>query len=123
MIPKKHREFYELDTETGFEVPEGYPEGIKQKILSGLLDEKNKTGSRTRLVKIDPGTYTTEPFKHDYWEEVFVYEGSLRVGNGPDGEGGTLFTAPTYAVRPPGALHGPISTDTGCRLFEIHYYD
>ena len=47
MIPKEHDEFYELDMATGWETPAGYPAGIKQKIISGSLDEKNKTGSRT----------------------------------------------------------------------------
>lgn len=123
MIPKDHREFYEVDMDTGWEVPPGYPEGIKQKIISGVLDEKNKTGSRTRFVRIEPGTYTTEPFRHDYWEEVFVFEGELRVGNDKGGKGGEQFKAPTYAVRPPGAWHGPVATDEGCMVFEIHYYD
>ena len=64
MIPKEHREFYELDMSNGWQTPEGYPEGIKQKILSGSLDQKNKTGSRTRVLTIAPGTYTIDPFVH-----------------------------------------------------------
>ena len=59
MIPKEHDEFYELYMATGWETPAGYPAGIKQKIISGSLDEKNKTGSRTRVLTIAAGTYTT----------------------------------------------------------------
>jgi len=123
MIPKEHKEFYELDMDAGWETPTGYPEGIKQKIISGVLDEENKTGSRTRVLTIAPGCFTTEPFVHDYWEEVFIYEGDLRVGNDKDGKGGETFKAPTYAVRPPGSWHGPVASDNGCKVMEIHYYD
>ncbi len=123
MIPKEHKEFYELDMDSGWETPTGYPEGIKQKIISGVLDEKNKTGSRTRVLTIAPGCFTTEPFVHDYWEEVFIYKGDLRVGNDKNGKGGETFKAPTYAVRPPGSWHGPVASDGGCTVLEIHYYD
>ncbi|MFC1577849.1 hypothetical protein ACFL36_02445 [Thermodesulfobacteriota bacterium] len=47
---KEHLEFFTLDLSSGWEVPEGYPEGIEQKILAGSLDETNKKGSRTRLL-------------------------------------------------------------------------
>jgi len=123
IIPKIHREFYKLDLDNGWEVPEGYPDGIVQKIISGSLDEINKTGSRTRILKINKGTFTTEPFVHDYWEEVFLFEGELRVGNDHSGKGGDIFTPLTYAVRPPGTYHGPFATTKGCTVMEIHYYD
>ena len=64
-INKEHKEFYALDLEDGWEVPLGYPDGIEQKILSGSLDETNRTGSRTRLLRFKPGKYTTAPFNHD----------------------------------------------------------
>jgi hypothetical protein len=58
-----------LDIASGREVPPGYPAGIRQKILAGSLDEAGKRGSRTRLLRFDPGVYTTAPFVHDYREE------------------------------------------------------
>ena len=76
-INKEHKEFYAVDMGGEWEVPEGYPEGIKQKILVGNLDEVNKTGCRTRLLKFEPGVYTTAPFTHDYWEEVYQLKGDL----------------------------------------------
>ncbi|MHA1538798.1 MAG: cupin [Alphaproteobacteria bacterium] len=123
LFNKPHLEFHKLDMGSGWETPEGYPSGIKQKILASDIDEGNKRGSRSRLLKFDAGTYTTEPFVHDHWEEVFLLEGDLIVGNDANGDGGEKFKAKTYACRPPGVHHGPFKSDTGCVLFEIHYYD
>lgn len=122
-VNKAHDEFHKIDMSTGWAVPEGYPSGIQQKILSGALDEKNKRGSRTRLLRFDPGVYTTAPFVHEYWEEVYLVTGDLTVGNDAQGKGGTSFQPNTYACRPPGAYHGPFRSDKGCVLLEIHYYD
>lgn len=120
---KPHKEFFELDMDEGWHNLPGYPDGITEKILASDLDEDNKAGSRTRLLKFQPGVYTTAPFVHDHWEEVFLVEGDLTVGNDDKGEGGENFKAPTYACRPPGAHHGPFKSEGGCILYEIHYYD
>jgi ChrR Cupin-like domain len=122
-VNKKHDEFHTLDLDTGWETPAGYPSGIAQKILSGSLDEKNRHGSRTRLLRFKPQTFTTAPFVHEYWEEVFLISGDLTVGNDPQGHGGTAFPPFTYACRPPGAVHGPFKSEKGCMLLEIHYFD
>lgn len=122
-VNKEHDEFHPVDLETGWEVPAGYPEGIKQKILSGALDEEGKRGTRTRMLRFDPGVYTTKPFVHDYWEEIYQVSGDLTVGNDENGEGGEAFEPNTYACRPPGAYHGPFKSHNGCLLLEIHYYD
>ncbi len=122
-INKLHDEFHTLDMSKGWEVPAGYPTGIQQKILSGTLDEVSKTGSRTRLLRFAPGVYTTVPFVHEYWEEVFLVSGELTVGNDENGKGGEAFQPFTYACRPPGAVHGPFRSDQGCLLLEIHYFD
>ena len=55
MKPKQHLEFVNVDLKSGWEVPAGYPPGFYQKILASDLDEKSKRGSRTRLLKIEPG--------------------------------------------------------------------
>ena len=122
-INKVHDEFHTLDLKSGWEVPAGYPSVIQQKIIAGGLDEKNKTGSRTRLLRFDPGVYATAPFVHDHWEEVYVVSGDLIVDNDKEGKGGESFDAPTYACRPPGVYHGPFKSERGCLLYEIHYYD
>lgn len=122
-INKEHKEFHTLDLDQGWEVPQGYPEGMEQKIISGALDEENKTGSRTRLLRLKPGVFSTKPFVHEYWEEVYLLSGDLTVGNDENGEGGESFQPNTYACRPPGAYHGPFKSEEGCILFEIHYFD
>jgi hypothetical protein len=120
---KPHLEFFALDMNSGWETPPGYPTGIKQKILASDLNEKAKTGSRSRILRFDPGVFTTDPFVHDHWEEVFLFSGDLTVGNDKNGNGGEPFNPLTYACRPPGAYHGPFKSEKGCMLFEIHYYD
>jgi hypothetical protein len=122
-INKLHDEFRTLDMSVGWEVPKGYPKGIQQKILSGALDEEGRKGSRTRLLRFDPGEFTTVPFVHEYWEEVLLVSGDLTVGNDAQGKGGESFSPFTYACRPPGAYHGPFRSDAGCILLEIHYFD
>src|SRR5262245_25470348 len=71
-VHKDHKEFYTPDPGKGWETPAGYPRGIEQQILAGSLDEKAKRGHRTRHLRFAPGVYTTEPFVHDYWEEVYL---------------------------------------------------
>ncbi len=122
-VNKDHQEFHPVDFDDGFELIPGYPEGFKHKILTGILDEENKVGGRTRLLKIAPGTYSTEPFMHDYWEEVWQVSGDLIVGSDENGKGGESFGPNTYACRPPGAWHGPFKSEGGCVLLESHYYD
>jgi hypothetical protein len=122
-VNKQHKEFHALDMTSGWEMPPGYPKGIAQKILSGGLDETGKRGTRTRLLRFAPGAFTTAPFVHAYWEEVYLLSGDLIVGNDARGEGGTAFSPDTYACRPPGAYHGPFKSDAGCLLLEIHYFD
>jgi hypothetical protein len=122
-VNKQHLEFHPVDSESGFEHVPGYPDGITQKIIVGTLDEGNKTGGRTRLLKFEPGVFTTAPFTHDYWEEVWLVSGDLVVGNDAEGKGGEKFGPNTYACRPPGAAHGPFRSDGGCILLESHYYD
>ena len=122
-IEKEHLEFHKPDLSEGWHNPGYYPDGIEQKILAGFLDESNKRGHRTRLLRFEPGKFTTAPFVHDYWEEVWLVSGDLIVGNDAEGKGGESFTEMAYACRPPGAYHGPFKSETGCVLMDIHYYD
>src|SRR5947209_20211743 len=121
-VNKPHLEFHAVDMTVGWRTPEGYPAGIEQKILAGALDESGHSGSRTRLLRFEPGVYTTAPFVHEYWEEVFLVEGDLTVGNA-NGQGGEAFKPFTYSCRPPGAYHIPFLSQAGCLLLEIHYFD
>jgi hypothetical protein len=122
-VGKEHKEFHLLNlTEAWSPIP-GYPPGMQHKILAGALDEANKRGARTRLLRIEPGVFTTQPFIHEYWEEVYVISGDLVVGNDDRGQNGTSWPLNTYACRPPGIWHGPFTSKTGCILLESHYYD
>ncbi len=123
-INKEHKEFYAIDMEDkGWFTPEGYPDGMTILILAGALDEVKKTGTRTRLMRFQPGIFTTAPFVHDYWEEVYLVSGDLTVGNDENGNGGESFAPNTYACRPPGAYHGPFKSENGCLLLETHFYE
>lgn len=124
-VNKIHDEFHSVAGDDGWQVPEGYEPGagVDEKILAGDLDIVARRGTRTRLLRFQPGAFTKQPFVHDYWEEVFLVSGDLTVGNDPNGRGGTPFSGYTYAVRPPGAFHGPFKSNGGCVLLEIHYYD
>src|SRR5207237_8356278 len=115
-VNNPHLEFHRLDMSGGWATPPGYPAGIEQKILAGELDEAGRRGSRTRLLRFQPGVFTTEPFVHEYWEEVYLFDGDLTVGNDAEGRGGENFPPGTYACRPPGAVHGPFTSNRGCLL-------
>src|SRR3981081_2499796 len=101
---KPHLEFHRVDMSSGWSTPPGYPAGIEQKILAGARDEQRRNGSRTRLLRFAPGVFTTEPFVHEYWEEVYLIEGDLTVGNDLHGDGGENFRPSTYAYPPPRAV-------------------
>ncbi len=94
-VNKEHKEFHAVYLLSGWETPPGYPRGIEQKILAGVLDESAKRGTRSRLLRFAPGVFTTRPFVHDYWEEVYLISGDLIVGNDAQGRGGRSFAANT----------------------------
>ena len=87
--------------------------GIEEKILS----RDPETGDLTRLLRFAAGVTTSETIAHDFWEEVWILEGSL-----PDLGLQQTFTAGMYACRPPGMLHGPYCSPSGALLFETRYH-
>jgi anti-sigma factor ChrR (cupin superfamily) len=87
--------------------------GVEQKILS----EDPETGDVTRRLRFAAGVETTETISHDFWEEVFIVEGTL-IDLGKK----QTFKAGMYACRPPGMLHGPYRIPAGgCITFEVRY--
>jgi len=110
-MPKPELEFFPVDTIPWVPVP-GAPPGHYQKILTEDPDKMFVT----RMLKVDPGCRSTETFVHDFWEEVYIVEGSivdLRLNR--------EFTAGQYACRPPGMPHGPWKSPNGCTTFEVRY--
>lgn len=113
-MPKSEMEFFD---------PSGLPilgiggiQGLSEQILS--LDETS--GDYTRLLRFEPGTDTTPmgPQIHDFWEEVWIIEGSIY-----DITLQQTFTAGMYACRPPGMTHGPWRSPEGCRTVEFRRFE
>lgn len=92
-------------------------EGLTATLLNGDFDEAAARGHRTRVVRFAPGGRTFEPFTHDYWEEVYLIEGSITT---PDT--GETVHAPAYVLRPPGTEHGPFVSEAGCLMLETQYF-
>jgi hypothetical protein len=113
-------DFAAVDLEQGFAPREGGVAGITEKILVSDFDPARRTGSRTRLLRLEAGTRTPEAHAHDYWEELYLLEGDMMVGDGRGGE--RLVRAPAYACREPGFMHGPVRTEAGCLLLEVSSY-
>jgi ChrR-like protein with cupin domain len=86
--------------------------GITQRVLTRADD-----GTLTRIARWAPGTISgDEVIRHEYFEEVYLLEGSLT-----DLTLGKTFSAGDYAARRPGMPHGPYRTDEGCTMLETRY--
>ncbi|MHB2023909.1 MAG: cupin domain-containing protein [Mycobacteriales bacterium] len=116
-MPKSEQEFWDPFAEAVRErwTPvEGVP-GCSELVLA--RDEE--TGSYTRLLRFEPGTDTSVQGvqRHDFWEEVIVYQGALH-----DLTLDETFRTGYYACRPPGMAHGPWKTPEGCVTFEVRTF-
>jgi len=112
-MPKPEFEFFDpmsLPSQSVGGVP-----GLTEKILS----RDTETGDHTRMLEFAPGTDTSSMGvqRHDFWEEVWIIEGSLH-----DLTLNQTFCAGMYACRPPGMPHGPWRSEDGCRTFELRYF-
>jgi hypothetical protein len=112
-MPKQALEFFSPDS-IPWQRVQGPVEGLYEKILS----RDPQTGIYTRRLHFEPGTDTTPNGVqiHDFWEEVWIIEGSLH-----DLRLNQIFTAGMYACRPVGMQHGPWKSEGGCTTFEIRY--
>lgn len=91
--------------------------------LEGLAEEltlsrDEATGEYTRLTRFLPGADTSSfgGKSHPYPEEVFIVSGRLY-----DAAFGLWLEAGHYASRPPGEVHGPFRTETGCLVLEVSF--
>ena len=90
-------------------------EGIAEEATLSIDEE---TGEYTRLTRFHAGADTT-PFggkSHESPEEVFIVSGRLY-----DQAFGMWLETGHYASRPPGEIHGPFHTDTGCVVLELSF--
>lgn len=93
--------------------------------LEGMAEELTlsaspETGEYTRLTRFLPGADTSAfgVRSHPYPEEVFIVSGRLY-----DVAVARWLEAGHYASRPPGELHGPFKTDSGCVVLELSFPD
>lgn len=112
-MAKPEKEFFDHDLNIPWKQVEDAQEGIIEKILS----RDPETGSYTRLLKFPPGMVTSQTLVHDFWEEVYILDGSLT-----DLKKKQTFIKGMYCCRPPGMLHGPYDIPFGCTTLEIRYY-
>lgn len=92
----------------------GKVNGLSERLISG----KPNSDHLVRVLEFAPGTDTSlnGVQSHDYWEEVFIIEGSIF-----DLTLQQTFTAGMVATRPPGMKHGPWKTDEGCIMYEVRH--
>lgn len=91
--------------------------------LEGMAEELTLSidplsGEYTRLTRFFPGADTSAfgGKAHDYPEEIFVVSGRLY-----DHAFDLWLESGHYASRPPGEIHGPFATDTGCVVLELSF--
>lgn len=113
-MTKPEIEFTPVDT-----VPFTPCAGVVPELTERVLAADEQAGVATRILRFAPGTDTTPNGvqKHDFWEEVFILEGSIH-----DVNLGQTFHAGDYACRPPGMPHGPWTSEEGCITFEVRYH-
>jgi hypothetical protein len=113
-LVKIEREFFPVADVDWTPAQGGSVPGLYERVLAA----DPNTGVATRILRFDPGTSTESagPQVHDFWEEVYILEGSLH-----DLTLGQTFRQGTYACRPPGMRHGPWVAADGCLTFEVRY--
>ena len=113
-MAKDELEFFNVTDRPWRDVPGSLCTGLHERILTG----DPTSGDYTRVLRFDPGCDTTPngPVVHDFWEEVYILEGTLI-----DLTLKQEFKAGQYACRPPGMWHGPWKAPQGCTTFEVRY--
>ena len=91
--------------------------------FEGLIEEltlsiDQDSGEYTRLTRFHPGADTASVGgkSHAYPEEVLIVSGRLY-----DRAFDVWLESGDYASRPPGEVHGPFKTSTGCIVLEISF--
>jgi hypothetical protein len=90
-------------------------EGVIEELT---LSQDQDSSEYTRLTRFYAGADTTAlgEKSHDYPEEIFIVSGHIY-----DQAFDIWLESGYYASRPPGEIHGPFKTDTGCIVLEISF--
>ncbi|SKC70567.1 cupin domain-containing protein [Maledivibacter halophilus] len=112
-MAKPELEFFDVDLKVPWKQVEDAQEGIMEKIVS----RDPETGSYTRILKFPP-METDQVLVHDFWEEVYIIDGSLYDKNKKE-----TYLKGYYACRPPGMVHGPYKIPNGCMTMEIRTFE
>lgn len=88
--------------------------GVTEKILSFDADYPEY---KTRLIKMEPGFRGAKTLTHDFWEEVYILQGSMI-----DELNDMVYKEGYYCCRQPGMRHGPFNSPNGCLAIEFHYH-
>ena len=90
-------------------------EGVVEEVTLAI---DKQTGDYTKLTRFKPGANTSSfgPKSHEYPEEIMIIEGRLY-----DEAFDRWLEVGEYASRPPGEVHGPFRTDSGCVVLEMSY--
>ena len=93
-------------------------EGMEEVAEELTLAIDEETGDYTRLTRFKPGADTSGygAKSHDYPEEIMIMQGRLH-----DAAFDRWLEAGDYASRPPGEVHGPFRTDSGCVVLEMSF--
>lgn len=93
-------------------------EGLEGAVEELTLSIDQQTGEYTRLTRFLPGADTSSfgSKSHIYPEEIFIVSGSLY-----DQAFDMWLEAGYYASRPPGEIHGPFKTVSGCVVLEVSF--
>ncbi|KAI9714313.1 MAG: hypothetical protein M1820_000274 [Bogoriella megaspora] len=95
-------------------------------IFELVLNYDENTGRRSSLQRWGPGARNAMNSLHDYFEEVILLEGDLRVVPGESAgspsagevqEDSGFWGTGAYAFRKPGMVHGPFESQRGCLMF------
>ncbi|MBI4184532.1 MAG: cupin domain-containing protein [Proteobacteria bacterium] len=115
-------DFAPVDMEKGWETPPGYVAAMKRKMLQGALDDANRRGRRTSLIRIPPGTRSAGAHDHENVEEALILEGDMTWIR-DDGSTVQRLGPMSYVCRPPRRMHGPFVSRNGAMVLEVWYYD
>ena len=87
--------------------------GVTEKILSFDPEQHER---KARLIKMEPGFRGSKTLTHDFWEEVYIIQGSMI-----DELNNIVCTEGYYCCRQPDMPHGPFYSPNGCFAIEFHY--